>query len=135
MVSAFLLREKRSEERQTAMQIKTVNRAQDRQSWQGKLEDEQMAIYVENARHFAQGGAPVFHVAQTEGDRRAIERRIRERQPHGIGHDGFAQSFSVRDGQHFFGKIEARDLRGAVSPIKISAATEQMVGEIVAAGN
>src|SRR4029077_17829392 len=71
------------------------------------------------------------------------------------------------DGQHLFGKIDARDFRarqffrngereisragskidnfirapaghdfrGAVSPIKISAATEQMVGEIVAAGN
>src|SRR5438876_10917892 len=111
MVSAFLLREKRSEERQTTMQIKTVNRAQDRQSWQGKLEDEQMAIYAEDARHFAQGGAPVFHVAQTEGDRRAIEGRICERQSHGVGHDGFAKSLSARDGEHFFRKIDARDFR------------------------
>src|SRR5437879_12516814 len=111
MVSAFLLREKRSEERQTAMQIKTVNRAQDRQSWQGKLEDEQMAIYAEDARHLAQGAAPVFHVAQTEGDRRAIERTIRERPSHGIGHDGCGQSVWGRAGPARLRKLYASCFR------------------------
>src|ERR1700686_1098539 len=108
MVSAFLLREKRSEERQTAMQIKTVNRAQDRQSWQGKLEDEQMPIYVGNARDF------------------------RARQFLRNGEREISRAGSKID--NFIRAPVGHDFRGAVSPIKISAATEQMVGEIVAAG-
>ncbi len=73
MIGGFFSGEKRSEKWQTAMQIETINRAQDRQSRQGKLEDEQVTVCLENTRHFAQRSVPVFHVAQTERNGNAIE--------------------------------------------------------------
>src|SRR5947207_12165717 len=47
-----------------------------------------MAVRGEDAGHFAQCSAPIFHVAQTEGNCHAIEGGIGKRQSHRISHDG-----------------------------------------------
>ena len=68
-----------------------------------------MAVRGEDAGHFAQCSAPIFHVAQTEGNCHAIEGGIGKRQSHRISHDGSLHALFLRQLQHFSQNINGDD--------------------------
>src|SRR5256885_6583135 len=70
-----------------------------------------MALVANYSRHFAERAIPIRHVAQTEGDRHAIERLAFERQLQGVGENCFRDAFAPGYLQHFRREIRRRDFR------------------------
>jgi hypothetical protein len=135
--------------------------------WDREIEDQEMSVGTENARHFRECRLPGFHISQAKGDGDGIEASRREWEMKRIGLDQPFHFFSLCDAEHGQTEVGAHDdgvrasalegagqvtrpgckiqdrsggptlydIRRTAPPNKIKATAEQVVGEIVAAGD